>query len=207
MSQEKSFIGKTGYPGFALAKALVFLEKKFEIPQHKVSDTSQELEKWHSALQKSKNEIQRLISLNTDNEAQEILEAHLLMLEDPEWISGIESRIQNNFNVIHSVDETSTEFKSLLESLHDPYMKARAQDITDLTQRVLTHLLGSSSSSIHFNPSDEFIVIAKDLLPSQFLSLDRKKLRALLIENSSQTSHTVILAKTFEIPLILATPT
>jgi phosphotransferase system enzyme I (PtsI) len=206
LSQEKAFIGKTGYPGFALAKALVLLEKKFEIPKHRITDIQQELSQWHSALEKSKTEIQSLISQNTDSEAQEILEAHLLMLEDPEWVTGIESRIQNKFNALQSVEETSTEFKTLLESLDDPYMKARAQDITDLTQRVLSHLMGPQPSRTTLSPSDEFVVVAADLLPSQFLSLDRKKLRALLIENSSQTSHTVILAKTFEIPLILACP-
>jgi phosphotransferase system enzyme I (PtsI) len=206
LNQEKAFIGKTGYPGFALAKALVLHERKFDIPQHKISDVSLELKKWHSALLDSQNEIKELISQNKDSEAQDILEAHLLMLEDPEWVSGIENRIQNGFNAIQSVDETSTEFKALLESLNDPYMKARAQDIADLNQRVLSHLVGSNKSDSSLSPHDEFVVIAKDLLPSQFLSLDRKNLRALLIENSSQTSHTVILAKTFEIPLILASP-
>lgn len=198
---ERTLFGRTGFPGFALGPAFVLQSSVTQIPKHEIQDVSFEKQTFLQALNSAKLELQNLSKKQKNSEAQEIIEAHLLMLEDPEWILSIENGISAKKNAIQSVYETGLEFKSLLESLDDEYMRARALDIQDLTERVIQKLQpeGSQAKSLH-TPS---ILVAQDLLPSQFLNLDTSQILALVLENSSTTSHTAILAKTFEIPLIV----
>lgn len=207
MNIEKSFFGRTGYPGYALAQARLFQEEIFHIPQDLISDIATELNKWRSAQAKSKKQLEELLNSENLQEAREIIEAHLMMIEDPEWMSGIEGRIEQRFNALKSVSDTSAEFKAVLEGLDDSYMRARAQDIQDLCRRVLKNLSNPSDhEKTESSIAAPFVLIAKEILPSQFLALERHLLKALVVENASQTSHTAILAKTFEIPMIVASP-
>lgn len=207
-SEQKLHFGKTGFPGLALGKAFVFARQKIEIPETKIQDVAQEIVRFKASIQKVISHLHEIksrqtSSKNSSSEAQEILEAHLLMLEDPEWILQIEEKIQNQkFNAMKSVFETGLEFKTMMENLDDEYLRARAQDIMDLTYQVVGELSGQAKLSIE--PQEDYILVAQDLLPSEFLKLSRSRIKGMILENVSTTSHTVILAKTFEIPLIVA---
>jgi len=198
------YFGKTGFSGMSLAPAFVFSRAQLQIPEALSQDPKADLQKTHQAINQVKESLQALSeNQETTSDARDILEAHLLMLEDPEWICQIEDKIQNQKqNPLKSVHETGLEFKAMMESLEDDYLRARAQDVMDLTYQVLAQLQGQGTSQRE--PNSDYVLVAQDILPSEFLKLTRSKLKGLVLENVSTTSHTVILAKTFELPTVVA---
>lgn len=200
----KVLFGKTCSPGIAIGPAILFQQKIIKIEKSKSLDSSLEIKKLEKALLETETELQLLIDSQSsakESISSEILHAHLMMLGDPEWKQQTIDYIHEGNTATFSLQESSQIFKSMLENLDDEYLKARATDIMDLTQQVLSKLTGQSLEKLQLlKPS---VLVAHELLPSEFLSLDRTQLLGLVFENSSNTSHTAILAKTFEIPCIV----
>jgi len=194
--------GKTGYPGVAMAPAFIWRRAIVEIPVEMAQDRAAEQQRFLSARAAVQKRLENLAQdSNQNSESREILEAHIMMLNDPEWESQVMAKIENGHNVFKSVQEAGLEFKAMLESLDDEYLRARGQDIMDLTQQILIELSGEHEAALE--PNDNYLLFADDLLPSEFLKLKRELISGIVLENSSTTSHTAILAKTFEIPLIV----
>ncbi len=198
------YFGKTCSSGIAMGPAFIFTHQQIKVLKEKSENFQFEIEKLDQAYFKTENDLNKLIEsqkLNGSNTSIEILEAHKMMLQDPEWKDQTLDLIKQGFTASFSLQESSRFFKSMLENLNDEYLKARADDIVDLTQRVLGYLIaGTKTQNKLLEPS---ILIAQDLLPTEFLSIDRNMILGIILENSSNSSHTAILAKTFEIPCIV----
>lgn len=202
---EKDFFGQPGVPGYALARLIFHRElSNTDVQTIQPLSVPEEVIRFQTALEKSRHALQDLLQQNEHEDAREILEAHLLMLSDPEWISTIHSKMDSGQSSLQAVLETGKEFAELLSALEDPYLKARALDVADLTQRVCGFLSSNLQSVQSLSLSEECILAAKDLFPTQLLSLNMKLLKGLVLESSSRTSHTMILAKALEIPVLLA---
>ena len=196
-----SHFGKTCSPGIAIGPAVVYISHQIKVEKTESNNKDQEVLDLKMAFESAEIDINQLIEKQKSGPSREILQAHLMMLQDPEWMDQTLSLIHQGMTAAYSLQESSRVFKSMLENLDDEYLKARAHDITDLSQRVLGHLLGlKQSGNLLSKPS---ILVAHDLLPSEFLSLDRKNILGMILENASNTSHTAILAKTFEIPCVV----
>ncbi len=87
----------------------------------------------------------------SDHEA-EIFEAHQMMLRDPEWIKSIENHVNDNKCIAWAVQLTTDSFVAMLEGIDDPYLKARANDLKDVSERVLRILLGIEKVSLDHLP-------------------------------------------------------
>jgi phosphotransferase system enzyme I (PtsI) len=196
-----SYFGKTCSPGIAIGPAVIYSSQLIKVLKSESQNPDQEVINLKLAFEAAEIDIHQLIEKQKPGASREILQAHLMMLQDPEWMDLTLSLIRQNFTAAYSLYESSAVFKSMLQNLDDEYLKARAHDMTDLSQRVLRHLLGKKTNqNLLITPS---ILVAPDLLPSEFLSLDRKNILGLILENASNTSHTAILAKTFEIPCVV----
>ncbi len=196
-----SYFGKTCSPGIAIGPAVVLNSQQIKVEKRESLNKEQEALHLKMAFESAEIDINQLIEKQKPGPSREILQAHLMMLQDPEWMEQTLNLIHQGWTAAYSLQESSAVFKSMLENLDDEYLKARAHDITDLSQRVLGHLLGrKKNSQLLTKPS---IIVAHDILPSEFLSLDRKNISGMILENASNTSHTAILAKTFEIPCIV----
>lgn len=196
-----SYFGKTCSPGIAIGPAVVLNSQQIKVEKRESLNKEQEALHLKMAFESAEIDINQLIEKQKPGPSREILQAHLMMLQDPEWMEQTLNLIHQGWTAAYSLQESSAVFKSMLENLDDEYLKARAHDITDLSQRVLGHLLGrKQNSQLLSKPS---IIVAHDILPSEFLSLDRKNISGMILENASNTSHTAILAKTFEIPCIV----
>jgi phosphotransferase system enzyme I (PtsI) len=196
-----SYFGKTCSPGIAIGPALVLTSQQIKVEKRESLNKDQEVLNLKMAFESAEIDINRLIESQKPGPSREILQAHLMMLQDPEWMEQTLNHIHLGMTAAYSLQESSAVFKSMLENLDDEYLKARAHDITDLSQRVLGHLLGRKQNSQLLN--EPRILVAHDILPSEFLSLDRKNILGMVLENTSNTSHTAILAKTFEIPCVV----
>ncbi len=109
-----------------------------------------------------------------------------------------------NVNAEHALDEVAAMFINMFESMDNEYMKERAADIRDVTKRVLAHLLGVNVS----NPSlisEEVVIIAEDLTPSDTAQLNRKFVKGFTTDIGGRTSHSAIMARSMEIPAVVGT--
>jgi phosphoenolpyruvate-protein phosphotransferase (PTS system enzyme I) len=196
--------------GIAIAKAYRLVEPDLSFEKRSVDDTVKEIDRFQSALAKSKQELESIRDnakkeLGADKAA--IFDAHLLVLSDPELITQIEDKIKTeNVNAEYALKETADMFIAMFAQMDNEYMKERAADIRDVTKRVLSHLLGvqiSNPSMIH----EEVIIVAEDLTPSDTAQLNRQFVKGFTTDIGGRTSHSAIMARSMEIPAVVGTKT
>ncbi|MBY0012957.1 phosphoenolpyruvate--protein phosphotransferase [Paenibacillus typhae] len=194
--------------GIAVARAFILEHPDYTITKTSVSDVDAELAKLQAALDKSKGELlaikERTLAELGEKKA-EIFESHLLILEDPELISPVMDKIREEaVNADYALNEVASQFVSMFENMKSAYLQERAADMRDVTKRVLNHLLG-----IHYiSPaeiSEEVIVIAQDLTPSDTAQLNRNFVKGFTTNIGGRTSHSAIMARSLEIPAVVGT--
>ena len=194
--------------GIAIAKAYCLVEPDLTFTEKKIDDVQKEIERFQSALSVAKVELEAIREIaNKELGADEaaIFNAHVLVLNDPELISPIEDKIKTEqVNAEHALKETTDMFITMFEQMDNEYMQERAADIRDVTKRVLSHLLGVkivSPSTI----SEEVIIIAEDLTPSDTAQLNRQFVKGFTTDIGGRTSHSAIMARSLEIPAVVGT--
>ncbi|HBF6803793.1 TPA: phosphoenolpyruvate--protein phosphotransferase, partial [Clostridioides difficile] len=136
-------------------------------------------------------------------EEAEIFEAHLLVLEDPELIGSAIDKIKTeSVNAEYALNEIKEMFVSMFESMDNEYMKERAADIKDVTNRILRHILGIKVVDLSAL-SEEVVLIAHDLTPSDTATMNKKMVLGFLTDIGGRTSHTAIMSRTLEIAAIV----
>ncbi|MED4403747.1 phosphoenolpyruvate--protein phosphotransferase [Metabacillus fastidiosus] len=203
-----SLKGIAASAGIAIAKAYRLQEPPLNIEKKEVSDKKTEIERFKAAIAKAKAELEKIkehahTALGADKAA--IFSAHILVLSDPELLDNVKNKIENEgINAEAAMKETSEMFVTMFESMDNEYMKERAADIRDVTKRVLAHLLGISLP----NPSlisEEVIIIAEDLTPSDTAQLNRQYVKGFTTNIGGRTSHSAIMARSLEIPAVVGT--
>jgi len=194
--------------GIAIAKAYRLIEPDLTVTKHVITDVDTEVNRFKAAIEKSVSELQAIrdraeVELGADKAA--IFEAHLLVVNDPELIGPIEEKIgAEKVNAESALKEVADMFVTMFESMDNEYMKERAADIRDVTKRVLAHLLGVQIP----NPSmvtEEVIIVAEDLTPSDTAQLNRTYVKAFTTDIGGRTSHSAIMARSMEIPAVVGT--
>ncbi|WP_088103751.1 phosphoenolpyruvate--protein phosphotransferase [Halalkalibacter urbisdiaboli] len=206
MQQKLSGIAASA--GVAIAKAFVHEEPDFNIELRNVENADQEIQLFLDALATSQEEL-RVIRDKAETELgadkAEIFSAHLLVLNDPELIDAVKEKInQDKQNAEYALNEVATMFISMFENMDNEYMKERAADIRDVTKRVLGHLLGIKAQSLA-TISEETIVIAEDLTPSDTAQLNPVFIKGFATDIGGRTSHSAIMSRSLEIPAVVGT--
>ncbi len=196
--------------GIAIAKAFRLENPELTVEKKGISNPESEVERFEAAIETSKQELE-VIKEKANQELGEdkaaIFAAHLLVLSDPELINPIKDRIKSeNVNAEFALNETATMFIQMFESMDNEYMKERAADIKDVTKRVLAHLLGVTVSSPSLI-SEEVVIIAEDLTPSDTAQLNRNYVKGFTTDIGGRTSHSAIMARSMEIPAVVGTKT
>jgi len=196
--------------GIAIAKAYRLVEPDLSFEKTVITDEGQEIKRLQDAIAITKTELEAIrekanVELGADKAA--IFEAHLLIANDPELINPIEDKIKTDkVNAEHALKEVTDMFISMFEQMDNEYMKERAADIRDVRKRMLSHLLGVKI----VNPSmisEEAIIVAEDLTPSDTAQLNRKYVKAFTTNIGGRTSHSAIMARSMEIPAVVGTKT
>ncbi|MHA7135992.1 phosphoenolpyruvate--protein phosphotransferase [Rossellomorea arthrocnemi] len=194
--------------GIAIAKAYRLVEPDLSFEKKNVDNVEQEVSRFQEAIATSKSELEAIRDKAREDlgeDKAQIFEAHLLVLSDPELLTPIEDKVKSeNVNAEFALKETADMFVSMFESMDNEYMKERASDIRDVTKRVLSHLLGVQIA----NPSmvtEEVIVIAEDLTPSDTAQLNREFVKGFTTDIGGRTSHSAIMARSMEIPAVVGT--
>ena len=194
--------------GVAIAKAYLLVEPNLSFTNENITDIDAEIKKFRNALEASKIELTKIRnnaekSLGADKAA--IFDAHLLVLDDPELIQPIEDKIENEkVNAPEALNEVTTQFITIFESMDNEYMRERAADIRDVSKRVLAHLLGVELP----NPSmidESVVIIGNDLTPSDTAQLNKEFVQGFVTNIGGRTSHSAIMSRSLEIAAVVGT--
>ncbi|RIO50096.1 phosphoenolpyruvate--protein phosphotransferase [Staphylococcus hominis] len=194
--------------GVAIAKAYLLVEPDLSFTNENITDTDAEIKKFRNALEASKIELTKIRnnaekSLGADKAA--IFDAHLLVLDDPELIQPIEDKIANEkVSAPEALNEVTTQFITIFESMDNEYMRERAADIRDVSKRVLAHLLGVDLP----NPSmidESVVIIGNDLTPSDTAQLNKEFVQGFVTNIGGRTSHSAIMSRSLEIAAVVGT--
>ena len=132
-----------------------------------------------------------------------VFEAHITLLDDPEFTGAMAMEIESNsINAMKAVDNVTNMFVSIFESMEDAYMRERAADIKDVSKRIIANLAGKSADAFAITEANT-VVVAHDLTPSDTAQLDRSKVVGFITNIGGRTSHAAIMARTLEIPAVL----
>jgi len=196
--------------GVAIAKVFRLVHPDLTPTKTTVEDTDKELEALHAVIKQSNDELTIIKARAHEKMGAEkaaVFEAHILMLNDPEYLSAIETKIKNeNIDAASAVSEVSTMFIQMFEALADEYMKERAADIKDISSRILAHLLNVKIPDLTLI-NEEVIIVADDLTPSDTAQLNKDFVLGFATNSGGRTSHSAIMARSLEIPAVVGLKT
>ncbi|WP_053373029.1 phosphoenolpyruvate--protein phosphotransferase [Paenibacillus sp. FJAT-27812] len=201
-----SLKGIAASPGIAIARTYHLAAERFIPVQQAIQDSASEVERFRGAVALAKGEVEAIRASAEERlgaDKAEIFEGHLMILEDPDLIEAIELKIEEeSINAEFALHEVSQSFVELLQSMSDELLRGRAVDIEDVSGRIMSHLRGIPHVDLA-NLSEECIIVARDLTPSDTAQLNLEFVRGFVTEVGSRTSHSAIMARSLEIPAIV----
>lgn len=194
--------------GISIGKALKKEHIEISIEKIEITDIEHEKQRLKNALDIAKTEIEELVKITKENigeEESKVFEAHLMILDDPE----VENRVNEGLSdqklcVEYIYNEVTEAFVEMFMQIPDEYLRERANDLKDVRNRVLRHLLGIQTKD-YSKLKEDAIVIAHDLTPSDTANLDKSHTIGFITEIGGSTSHSAIMARTLEIPAVVGT--
>lgn len=192
--------------GVAIAKVFRLVHPDLTPTKKVIEDAEAEITQLQKVLKQSNEELKIIKDRAQEKMGAEkaaVFEAHMLMLNDPEYINAIEMKIKNEkVDASHAVHEVSTMFVQMFEAIEDEYMKERAADIKDISRRILSHLLGVKIPDLTLI-DEAVVIVAEDLTPSDTAQLDKQFVRGFATNIGGRTSHSAIMARSLEIPAVV----
>ena len=197
--------GKSVFSGIAIGKLAIFQNGDNPVKREKITDSRAEIQRFTDAKEEAKVQLAALYekALKEVGEVNAaIFEVHQMMLDDLDYIEAITNMIESQeVNAEYAVATTGDNFSAMFAAMDDDYMKARAADVKDISNRVITILQGNQTGGMD---SDEpVILLANDLAPSETVQLDKSKVLSFVTRHGSTNSHTAILARTMNIPALI----
>ncbi|MBD5458245.1 MAG: phosphoenolpyruvate--protein phosphotransferase [Lachnospiraceae bacterium] len=200
--------GKSVFGGIAIGRLHIYSKKNLQVKREHIEDAEAEMARFHAAKEKAIEQLAGLYekSLAAVGEANAaIFEIHQMMLQDDDFIESVENMIRTQqINAEYAVAASSDNFANMFAAMDDDYMKGRAADVRDVSERVLLILSGQETGGIMTD--EPVIIVADDLAPSETVQMDKSKVLSFVTVHGSTNSHTAILARTMGIPALIGTP-
>lgn len=197
-------IGASG--GIAIGKAFIVSEHALKVEKQRIEDKAFEIERLRQCVKKAEEEIKNIIEVANKTlgaEEAEIFEAHLLILQDPEFLGAVEMKINSEgVNSEFALEETIGMFVSLFEDMGIEYMVERAADVKDVGGRLMNLLLDVKTLALE-SIKEQCIIVKKDLTPSDTAQLNKEKVLGFVTGIGGRTSHSAIMARTLGIPAVV----
>lgn len=200
--------GKSVYKGIAVGPVLVLRQEEQKVRRSKVDDPDAETERVHLAVSAAQGQLQKLYDkavAEVGEASAAIFEVHQMMLEDEDYLDAINNMIQTELvSAEYAVAVTGDNFSEMFAGMDDEYMKARAADVKDISNRLIQCLSGNGENG--FELREPSIIVADDLSPSETVQMDKQKILAIVTVHGSANSHTSILARMMNIPALIGVP-
>ena len=192
--------------GYAIGKVFLQEHEEIVVTDAKISDIAAEKEKLQKALDDSKSQLETIKAKALEEmgaEKAEVFEAHITLLDDPEFTGAMMNEIEtNSVNGLKAIQSVADSFVAIFESMDNEYMRERAADIKDVSKRILANFAGKGGDGFAITENNT-VVVAHDLTPSDTAGLDRSKVVGFITNIGGRTSHAAIMARTLEIPAVL----
>ena len=193
-------------PGYAVGKAIIIKEAKVDINSSAYTSAEEELKNFQYAVSvytKKTKELIESLTKSAGKENADILNGHLVMINDPFMLSQINDSIQDGKTAAQATDAVCNGFYDMFAGVDDEMMKQRASDILDIKNSIIGILCGVNEVDIENVPKGS-VLIAKDFTPSMTSRINRENVYAIIAEVGSVTSHSAILARAIDIPAVLS---
>ena len=201
--------GKPVYGAVSIGPLALFHRNTISTAVRSITDPEAEVQRFQAAREEAAAQLGQLYEKALETVGEEdaaIFEIHQMMLEDDEYIEGVETHIREEMlNAEAAVDRTAQELAAMFRGMDDEYMQGRAADVLDISRRVEQILSGGPA--IDFSQYDRVILAADDLAPSETMQLDTKKILGFVLSGGSASSHTAILARNLGIATVVNTGT
>lgn len=197
--------GISVFGGIAIGRISVYNKDESTVKRVKIEDTAAEVKRFEEAKETAKEQLQALYEkalVEVGEVNAMIFDVHQMMLDDLDYVEAITHMIENQgINAEYAVATTGDNFSNMFAAMDDDYMKARAADVKDISNRVVKILQGKKDSVL--DGDEPVILLADDLAPSETVQLDKSKVLAFVTRHGSTNSHTAILARTMNIPALI----
>lgn len=204
----EKFAGKSIFRKVAIGKIFFYEKNTAVVKRTKIEDAKTELDRFEHAKETAKAQLQNLYEKalqEVGDSGAAIFEVHMMMIDDLNYNGSIQNMIESqSVNAEYAVAMTGDNFSTMFAEMDDDYMKARAADVKDISERLVSVLSGVDNDM--GNLDEPVILVADDLAPSETVQMDKSKLLAFVTEHGSSNSHTAILARTMNIPAIIGVP-
>lgn len=201
------FNGTSVFGGIAIGSLCIFQKKENKIERRQIENAEQEVERFENAKETGISQLKELYdkALKDVGEAEAmIFEVHQMMMDDGDYVDSICSIIrEEHTNAEYAVSQVQNRFVAMFEAMDDDYMRGRAADIRDISERLIGILSGTQQTADMFQ--EPVVVVAQDLAPSETVQFEKDKLLAIVTREGSANSHTAILARTMDIPALIQT--
>lgn len=199
--------GKSVFKGVAIGSIFVYRKAEKAVQKTEVEDTAAEIARFEAAKAKAMEQLKGLYEKALRDVGEEeamIFDVHQMLLDDLDYNESITGIIEGDrMNAEYAVFMTCEQFAAMFLSMDDDYMRGRAADVKDISERVISILNGTQISPEAM--PEPVIILAEDLAPSETVQFEKDKLLALVTQKGSSNSHTAILARTMNIPSLVTT--
>lgn len=203
----QTYKGKSVFSGIAIGRIYVYEKGEQQVRRTKVDDIQKEKDRYQKASETAMEQLKQLYEKALNEVGEEnaaVFEVHQMMLEDDDFVESVESIIETQgVNAEYAVAVTGDNFSQMFAAMDDDYMRGRAADVKDISERLITVLSGGVSGGIQ--SEEPVIVLADDLAPSETVQMDKDKVLSFVTVHGSVNSHTAILARTMGIPALIGT--
>lgn len=202
--QSNVYKGLAAAPGISIAQAYLFKKEIEFISSANIEDVDEALRILDEALEKSKKELNKVFSLAIDKLGEKraaIFEAQIMILDDPILIDTIKNRIKTEKKTSEFiVNDEISKYQSMMDTVNEPYMKERSQDIEDIKLRIVRNIKKKKWQS---HITDEVIVVTDNLTPADTVLFSRANIKGYVTNFGGLTSHAAIIARSLHIPAVL----
>ena len=199
------YSGKSVFGGIAIGTIQVYKKGEQQVKRRKIEDVPAEIRRYRTAKQTALEQLQNLYdkALKEVGEANAaIFEIHQMMLEDDDYNESVENIIETQrVNAEYAVAVTEDNFAQMFASMEDEYMRGRAADVRDISERLVSVLSGNAGGGVQ--TEEPVLIAAQDLAPSETVQMDKQKVLSFVTIDGSMNSHTAILARTMNIPAVI----
>ena len=197
--------GKSVFGGVAMGRLSIYKKNDQVVKRTRVSDTEAEVRRYENASEKAKEQLAALYDKalkEVGESSAAIFEVHQMMLDDLDYQESVTNMIRTQgINAEYALAVTGDNFSQMFAAMDDDYMKARAADVKDISNRVISVLQGIQNTEL--DSEEPVILVAEDLAPSETVQLDKSLLLSFVTRFGSTNSHTAILARTMNIPALI----
>ncbi|MCI8603826.1 MAG: phosphoenolpyruvate--protein phosphotransferase [Ruminiclostridium sp.] len=202
----KKYTGNSIYNAIAIGKVSLFKHCRGEVKRIRVDDPEAEKIRLEKAKEQSINQLREIYNKALKEVGEPnawIFEIHMMLIKDTDYNESLVNIIDSqSVNAEYAVSVTADNFAAMFGAMEDSYMKARAADVKDISDRIINNLILGGNECALFK-EENVIVCTDDLAPSETILLDKSKVLGFVTAYGSINSHTAILARNMNIPAVM----